>query len=188
MVCPDCGAEVSAGAAFCGFCGRTVGQPIAPVAYAGFWRRVAATVIDLVVLAPYVVALCGLTMTPVTPEEAAVFQRMRSGQATQRETLAVNMRITNQLGGAMFFTFLLGWPYFALMESSRAQGTMGKIILRIKVTDLGFKRVRFRKASARYWLRPVSALPAQAGFLVAAFSKRKQALHDMLAGCLVVRE
>ena len=188
MFCPDCGADVSAGAAFCGFCGRTVGQPVAPVAYAGFWRRVVATLIDLAALTPYVLVMCGLTMTPITPEEWAVAGRMKSDQATQREALAVTMRVTNQLGGAMFFTFLIGWPYYALMESSRAQGTVGKIIVGIKVTDLSFKRVKFRKATARYWLRPLSALPAQAGFLLAAFSKRKQALHDYLTGCLVVRD
>ena len=82
--------------------------------------------------------------------------------------------------------FLLGWVYYAIMESSPTQGTLGKMALGIKVTDLEGKRVSFEKATERYFGKIVSTLILLIGFIMVAFTKKKQGLHDMMAGCLVV--
>lgn len=96
------------------------------------------------------------------------------------------------LGATGVINFLLnliiGWLYFALMESSRQQATLGKQALGIIVTDLNGNRISFGKATARYFGKFISALILCIGFIMAGFTKKKQALHDILAGCLVVKK
>jgi uncharacterized RDD family membrane protein YckC len=81
---------------------------------------------------------------------------------------------------------LFGWLYFATMESSSYQATLGKLILGIRVTDLQGQRTSFARATLRYFAKIISALILMIGFLMAAWTERKQALHDMIAGTLVV--
>lgn len=83
---------------------------------------------------------------------------------------------------------ITGWLYFAVMESSHRQGTVGKIALGIKVTDVDGNRIRFSKATGRYFGKLLSALILGIGFVMAAFSEKKQTLHDRLADCLVVNK
>ncbi len=81
---------------------------------------------------------------------------------------------------------LFGWLYFAGMESSSYQATIGKQILGIRVTDLEGGRITFARATLRYFAKFVSGAIFMIGFLMAAWTERKQALHDMIAGTLVV--
>jgi len=83
---------------------------------------------------------------------------------------------------------ILGWVYFAIMESSSTQGTLGKMALGIKVTDLEGSRVGFGKATGRHFGKIISALILLIGFIMVAFTQKKQGLHDMMAGCLVVNK
>lgn len=78
------------------------------------------------------------------------------------------------------------WLYFALMESSTKQGTLGKIIIGIKVTDINGNRISFGRASGRFFGKYLSGLILCIGYIMAAFTEKKQALHDILANCLVV--
>jgi uncharacterized RDD family membrane protein YckC len=82
----------------------------------------------------------------------------------------------------------LGWLYFALMESSSKQGTLGKIALGIKVTDLSGNAISFGRATARHFGKILSTIILLAGYLMVAFTAKKQGLHDMIAGCLVVNK
>jgi len=85
-----------------------------------------------------------------------------------------------------FFSLILGWLYFALMESSEYQGTLGKIAIGIKVTDLDGNRLGFVRATGRHFGKIISAIILCIGFVMAGFTEKKQALHDIMAGCLVV--
>jgi uncharacterized RDD family membrane protein YckC len=78
------------------------------------------------------------------------------------------------------------WLYHTLMESSSLQATLGKMALGIVVTDLDGGRISFGRATARYWSQILSALILGIGYLMAGFTERKQALHDMIAKTLVV--
>lgn len=82
---------------------------------------------------------------------------------------------------------LAGWLYFALMESSRHQATLGKMALGMRVTDLEGERISFLRATGRYFAKILSALILFIGFIMIGFTQKKQGLHDMLAGTLVVR-
>ncbi|MER3416968.1 MAG: hypothetical protein C4297_12250 [Gemmataceae bacterium] len=74
------------------------------------------------------------------------------------------------------------------MESSRTQATLGKMALGITVTDLEGNRIGFGKATGRFFGKIISALIFYIGFVMAAFTEKKQGLHDMMAGCLVVNK
>jgi uncharacterized RDD family membrane protein YckC len=82
---------------------------------------------------------------------------------------------------------LASWLYFAAFESSRWQATPGKKVLGLRVTDLEGKRLSFIRASGRYFGKIISWLLLGLGFVMAGFTEKKQALHDMLASCLVLR-
>ena len=80
-----------------------------------------------------------------------------------------------------------GFLYFALMESSTNQATVGKMALGIKVTDLEGNRISFGRALGRTFAKILSGLIIFIGYIIAAFTEKKQALHDMIAGTLVVK-
>jgi uncharacterized RDD family membrane protein YckC len=73
------------------------------------------------------------------------------------------------------------------MESSSRQATVGKMTLGLKVTDLAGRRISFARASGRYFAKYVSSMTLLIGYIMAGFTERKQALHDIIAGTLVIR-
>jgi uncharacterized RDD family membrane protein YckC len=80
------------------------------------------------------------------------------------------------------------WLYFASMESSDRQATLGKLAVGIRVTDLdGATRISFPRATVRHFAKILSTLILLVGYLMAGFTERKQALHDILARTLVVK-
>lgn len=80
---------------------------------------------------------------------------------------------------------LIGWIYYSSMESSDLRGTVGKVFIGLKVGDMEGKKIDRQRASQRYFLKAVSALPFLLGFLTIPFNRRKQGLHDKLAQTLV---
>ena len=131
--------------------------------YAGFWRRVAAAILDGLIV--------GVVMVPLT-------LAVGSG-----DTYAEASRST----AASSISTVITWLYYALMESSAKQATLGKMALGIIVTDLEGRRIGFGKATGRHFAKILSALILGIGFLMVAFTQRKQGLHDILAGTLVIR-
>lgn len=88
-------------------------------------------------------------------------------------------------GGAV--GLLIGWLYSALQESSDAQATLGKKMMGIKVVDMEGQKISFGKATGRHFGKIISGIICLVGYLMQPFNEKKQALHDMLAGCLVVK-
>ena len=138
--------------------------------YAGFWRRGAAIIIDtflfmIVQVLLSVVLIGGVVATGSSEEAAGVV------------VFLINLAM-----------IVVMWLYFALMESSKIQGTLGKMMVGIVVTDLDGNRIGFGKASGRYFGKIVSSIILMIGYVMAAFTERRQALHDIMAGCLVIRK
>lgn len=141
--------------------------------YAGFWRRFAAWIIDNIIIfaGSFVIGfIIGFISEMTLPNLDEVTKNS----------------ITYTLG--FIVGFVVPWLYYALMESSSKQATLGKMALKIKVTDLNGNRVSFGRASARYWSKLLSGFVLYFGYLMAGWTQRKQALHDIIAGCLVVRD
>jgi len=75
------------------------------------------------------------------------------------------------------------------MESSARQATFGKAAMSLRVTDLTAQPLTFGHATGRYFSKIISGLiPLGIGFIMAGFTEKKQALHDMIAGTLVLRQ
>jgi uncharacterized RDD family membrane protein YckC len=91
--------------------------------------------------------------------------------------------------GVTQFVFLaIQTLYYSLMESSNHQASIGKIVLGLKVTDLNGNKIDFTKALVRNLSKIISSLILMIGYLMAAFTDKKQALHDMVANTLVVKK
>ncbi len=184
MFCPKCGVSNDENARFCQFCGRSLitgeagsalsepalGETSAPPAelpYAGFWRRFLAIVIDELILTTVAFFFsASYLLTVITGPDTEAFR-----------VTVLSSRI---------FSFLLHWLYFTLMESSPKQATLGKMAIGIVVTDYNGQRISFLRANGRYFGKFLSAVIFGIGFIMAGFTRKKQALHDMLAETLVV--
>ena len=84
--------------------------------------------------------------------------------------------------------FGIPWLYDAAFESSSLQATPGKLAMGIIVTDLDGNQISFLRATGRHFASFFSYVTLLVGFMMAGFTERKQALHDLIAGCLVVNK
>src|SRR5262249_54982945 len=80
----------------------------------------------------------------------------------------------------------IGWTYKAGMESSRYQGTLGKMALHLQVTDSNGARVSFSRATTRYFAKYLSGILLGIGYLMVAFTDEKKGLHDEIADTRVL--
>ena len=127
--------------------------------YAGFWRRFAAYAIDYLLLWLASAALITTaTLAGILPDRAP------------------------QLSAIVLVGYFL---YCSLLESSRWQATVGKHLLGLKVTSHRGERIGFGRAAARFVAKLLSGLTLCLGYLLFFFTKRRQALHDLIAGTLV---
>jgi uncharacterized RDD family membrane protein YckC len=209
VYCSKCGNAIADGSTFCSQCGHSTSlAPVAPpaaivtgavpaapvpsnwlpvptVTYAGFWLRVLAYLVDAFIL--------GIFAIPIVVGAAMA---MGIGGILSRVPRNEDP-FSNGMPPALFlfiwFCVLLGlagtWLYYALLESSEWQGTAGKKILGLIVTDMVGNRVSFARASGRHFGKLVTSfIPLGIGYAMAGFTAKRQALHDMLASCLVLRK
>ena len=147
----------------------------APVKYAGFWLRLVAYIIDSIILGfavGVVIFMPLMDRAGISVDNPWTFYTSPSRQIVAMRLLVV----------------MASWLYWALMESSPWQATLGKKVLGLMVTDLEGRRVSFGRASGRYFAKVISGMVLLIGFFMAGFTKRKQSLHDIIAGCLVTRK
>ena len=88
---------------------------------------------------------------------------------------------------AFAITIAASLLYYTTFEASVWQATPGKRALRLYVADLNGQRVTFARAALRNLAKMISSLTFLVGYLIAGFTEKKQALHDILASCLVLR-
>jgi Predicted membrane protein/domain len=148
------------------------------VVLAGFWRRLAALFIDSMVVgfAYYLVLIVCVVVLGVGGSLL-----MRGGN--DAEGMAA-------MFGMMALVYLL-YPvisatYYVGFESSGKQATLGKMAVGIKVTDIDGRRLTLGRALLRWLAVMLNYLTLYIGYLIAAFTERKQGLHDMAVGTLVV--
>jgi uncharacterized RDD family membrane protein YckC len=155
-----------------------------PPAYAGFWLRFLAYIIDNIVLGVIfgVMALLAIAAIGVDYFRAMV-QGLQDGNGEFPVAFVSAILI------AVLLTAVVSWIYHAWMESSQYQGTLGKMALGLIVTDLNDQPVTFGRASGRFFAKIITGLiPLGIGYIMAGFTEKKQALHDMIASCLVLRK
>jgi uncharacterized RDD family membrane protein YckC len=215
VYCSKCGGVMADGAVFCSNCGQafalatavarapmmssSIAAPIGGgvaalpayagyaavprVEYAGFWLRFLALLIDsavmgigfVLILIP-LIFLTGLGgfIGEIHPDE-------------DMKDVGIFMLI-GLLFLAATVSLLWTWLYHALLESSEWQATLGKKVLGLVVTDMAGRRVSFGRATGRHFAKIITNMvPAFIGYIMTGFTEKKQALHDMIAGCLVLR-
>lgn len=193
-VCSSCGNPLLPDGQFCLFCGDVLQQPQAPapagvpsrteavvalpnpppVEYAGFWLRVWAGSID--------VALEALVALLVTAIVDAIMRIL-----SPRFGLSP---ITARYATGIAFIFLLAigaWLYAACAESSSWRATVGKRIVGLQVVTSSGGQLSFGQATVRHFMKFLSLFTASIGFMMAGWTKRCQALHDMPSDSVVVR-
>ena len=151
--------------------------PRPAVAYAGFWLRFFAYLIDSILLG----AVIGIGI--FLPLFGGTLRTFSADSPWELYTSMARPLVALRMLGLM-----ASWIYFAALESSAWQATLGKKALGLKVTDLAGNRITFARASGRFFGKILSGMILFIGFLMAGFTERKQALHDILAGCLVLRQ
>lgn len=158
--------------------------------YAGFWIRVLAVIIDWLVLAlpNCLIAMVVQTLilgSPFSPPGFGPSPQTFGPSGPDLDTLlSFFLTIMAYNAVTVLAQTAVVWPYYAFMESSRWQATLGKRAVGIMVTDLDGTRISFARATGRYfasWLSGILCI----GYIIAAFTERKQTLHDMIAGTLV---
>lgn len=172
--CPMCGETIEVRAPQCPFCGESFGaEPGSGLSedreweYGGFWLRFVATFVDGIVIAipNWLIMFGGMYVADILPG--------------------------NGLDGAFVFIMILpyalSWAYHAGMESSSYQATLGKMAVGLRVVDEDGQRITFLRATGRYWAKMLGMMMCYVGVVMVAFTERKQGLHDLMAGTLVVR-
>jgi uncharacterized RDD family membrane protein YckC len=154
---------------------RSAFDPVPSVAWGGFWRRFWAYWIDA-----FLSWFLGLFLTVIVRLSAGVSIWPLWKESSQSTPMLAIMEI---VVGLVFWLV-----YFAGLESSERQATPGKRVLSLKVTDLSGRRISFGRAVGRRFATILSALTLGVGFAMAGFTRRRQALHDMIAGTLVIHQ
>jgi uncharacterized RDD family membrane protein YckC len=194
QVCSSCGNPVLPDGQFCLFCGdvlqnhpSSVRAPAAhspksqvtaaaprSLEYAGFWLRVWAGAIDVLLE-----AFAALLVTAIVDIAMKIFSP-QFGLSP----------ITARYFTGIVFIFVLtigGWLYCACSESSAWRATVGKRIVGLQVVTSSGGQLSFGQASVRHFMKFLSLFTATVGFMMAGWTKRRQALHDLPQDCLVVR-
>ena len=160
-------------------------EPAATFAYAGFWLRFLAFILDWLLLYILLSPINIFLMPSVKNNPLQIFfKNMSAHSPAQLPDINVLIRILSVSALTGFITFF----YFASWESSRFQATPGKMAIGIKVIDLNGNRLSFWRAAGRYVCKFVSNFTLFIGYMMAGWTKHKQALHDKLNHCLVIKQ
>lgn len=138
----------------------------APAAYAGFWERLLASILDGLII--------GIPMAIV---------QYAMGEFGRPFTGVIDLYTTP----SSILSTVVGWLYSALMESSAGQATIGKRALGLKVTNTDGGRISFGQATGRHFGKIISTIILFIGYLMMLWDDRKQTLHDKMAGTFVVK-
>lgn len=181
MFCPKCGAENADAAMFCVKCGfglnlvqqevkeQSEDGPAKPLP-GGIVKRFFAMMLDGVAVTIGAGVIVGIFVP-------AYRLFLKDPNYNQADPVTVNL-----------LSLAFAWFYYSFLESSKWQATLGKKALGLAVTDLKYNRISFLRATYRHLMKIVSIFTAFIGFIMAGFTEKRQALHDIIAKTLVVRK
>jgi len=158
-------------------------QGYGPTNYAGIGSRFLAALIDGIIIGIPI----GILSTVLSAMMAVRVVSRASGRNYNPGMAATDVgTFFAGFGFIMILSFVISWAYFAIMESSSWQATVGKRIMGIQVADLNGNRISMGKATIRLAVKAFLSGWFLIGYIMALFTQRKQALHDLIAGTLVL--
>lgn len=146
-----------------------------PFQLAEFLPRVGAALLDALFL-----GLIGCIPNVI------VFGMLFAANANKPENAEVAVILSNICSSLI--GFIVGAIYFVTLDSSTKQGTWGKQIVGLKVTDLGGRRISVGRAIGRFFARYLTICTCGIGYLLPLFTQKRQTLHDLICGCIVVNK
>jgi uncharacterized RDD family membrane protein YckC len=166
-------------------------ESVTKTTYAGFWWRFLAYLIDDI----FVSFVTLIIFTPIWAVMGFSLFRMANWSSTDWDfDSGVDPGAWQFIGSIVGLAIITGilatvinWLYYALMESSKYQATLGKMAVGARVTDLEGNRICFARATGRYFAKIISGMILMIGYIMAGFTEKKQALHDMIANTLVIK-
>jgi uncharacterized RDD family membrane protein YckC len=144
---------------------------------AGFWIRFVAYMIDALIVTAVSLLLLGICVgVAILTDETLDFENP-GGIVMAAVLLAIAALI------------VINWLYEALMTSSPRGATLGKMALGLRIVRFDGTQLSFGRATARHFAKAIAtpAVPLAIGYVMAAFTNRKRALHDILADTLVIK-
>jgi uncharacterized RDD family membrane protein YckC len=144
---------------------------------AGFWIRFVAYMIDALILTAVSVFVIGIAIGVVILTDESLDLENPGGIVIGAAVLVIAALI------------VINWLYEALMTSSPRGATLGKMALGLRIVRFDGTQLGFGRATGRYFAKAIAtpAVPLLIGYIMAAFTSRKRALHDILADTLVIR-
>jgi uncharacterized RDD family membrane protein YckC len=152
--------------------------------HAGFWKRVAAYILDFIIL--LIPSTIIQKMMGSDAAQETMKQTMMASPGDMHVFLGAYHQYYVTMWPAVLIVTLVTWAYFAICESSPWQATVGKLALGIRVVDEQGRRISFLRATGRFFAKYLSVLIIFIGFLMVAWTRRKQGLHDFVASTLVL--
>lgn len=154
--------------------------------YAGFWLRFVAWILDGLIIG----VIQWVIITPILAAIgfASTFSFSDFQNLDETNAAALIGVIAGMFGIAWFIGLATRILYHTFMESSKFQGSLGKMALSIQVTDLAGQRLDFGKALIRNLCKIISNLTMLIGYIIAGFTEKQQALHDIIASTLFVKK
>jgi len=155
--------------------------------YAGFWLRFVAVIIDWIIIS----ILQSVVIMPIFAMLGVGFASTSGfdiNSISEEDAIGMAAAFMAAASAAMTISFVIRTLYFTLMESSKYQATLGKMALGLKVTDMNGNKLDFVKALLRQLGKIISGMIMLIGYIMAGLTEKKQALHDILAGALVVKK
>jgi uncharacterized RDD family membrane protein YckC len=158
--------------------------------YGGFWIRFVAYFVDGLILGIPISLIFGLLVFVFGAGSLATIRSLPSNpdpDQVQAQFVPLIMALLGAYALLLLGGLVIGWLYFATMESSARQATLGKAMLNLRVTDTNGNRLSFGHASGRFFAKLVNGFTCGIGWLMAGFTEKKQGLHDLIAGTIVIR-
>jgi uncharacterized RDD family membrane protein YckC len=154
--------------------------------YAGFWKRFLAFIIDAIIIG----CVRWILITPILVSMGiGVASEIRNLDSDDpASALPILGTIMAMAGVSALISSVIWILYYSFMEASKFQGSVGKLALGIIVTDASGNKLDFSKAFVRNICKIISSMILGIGYIMAGFTEKKQALHDMIASTLVVNK
>ncbi len=191
-ICQGCKAPNSPTSQYCYKCGLKLSEQIAVSGvftgkYGGFWMRLAAYLIDGVIIGIANFIVMAIIASAVFGSVAGYLDKLMSYSSPDYQFIGT------MLGSFLLFyglsclaSMVINAAYYTIAIGKWGK-TIGKAALGLKVLNADGSRVSYARAFGRYWARLLNSFTLDIGYIVIAFTDKKQGIHDFICNTIVIK-